>query len=54
MASTIKVDNLRGSAGTEVKLGGNLDVNGNSIVSASNGNIAITPNNLFGIDLNIA
>jgi len=44
MASTIKVDNLRGSAGTEVKLGGNLDVNGNSIVSASNGDIAITPN----------
>ena len=26
------------------QLGGNLDVNGNSIVSASNGNIAITPN----------
>ena len=44
MASTIKVDNIRGSAGTEVKLGGNVDVNGNSIVSASNGNIAITPN----------
>ena len=44
MASTIKVDNLRGSAGTEVKLAGNLDVNGNSIVSASNGDIAITPN----------
>lgn len=44
MASTIKVDNIRGSAGTEVKLAGNLDVNGNSIVSASNGDIAITPN----------
>ncbi len=26
------------------QLGGNLDVNGNSIVSASNGDIAITPN----------
>jgi len=44
MASTIKVDKIRGSASTEVKLDGNLDVNGNSIVSASNGNIAITPN----------
>ena len=29
---------------TSPQLGGNLDVNGNSIVSASNGNIAITPN----------
>jgi len=29
---------------TTPQLGGNLDVNGNSIVSASNGNIAITPN----------
>ena len=28
---------------TTPQLGGNLDVNGNSIVSASNGNIAITP-----------
>lgn len=44
MASTVKVDKIRGSASTEVKLDGNLDVNGNSIVSASNGNIAITPN----------
>jgi len=26
------------------QLGGNLDVNGNSIVSTSNGNINITPN----------
>ena len=26
------------------QLGGDLDVNGNAIVSASNGNIAITPN----------
>ena len=29
---------------TTPQLGGNLDVNGNSIISASNGNIAITPN----------
>ena len=29
---------------TSPQLGGNLDVNGNSIVSASNANIAITPN----------
>tara|TARA_R110002072_G_scaffold13980_3_gene58278 strand:+ start:4620 stop:11966 length:7347 start_codon:yes stop_codon:yes gene_type:complete len=29
---------------TTPQLGGNLDVNGNSIVSASNGNIPITPN----------
>jgi len=29
---------------TSPQLGGNLDVNGNSIVSASNGNIVITPN----------
>ena len=29
---------------TSPKLGGNLDVNGNSIISASNGNIPITPN----------
>ena len=29
---------------TTPQLGGNLDVNGNSIVSASNGNISITPN----------
>jgi len=29
---------------TTPQLGGNLDVNGNSIVSVSNGNIAITPN----------
>jgi hypothetical protein len=31
-------------ADTTPQLGGNLDVNGNSIVSASNGNISITPN----------
>ncbi len=29
---------------TTPQLGGNLDINGNSIVSTSNGNIAITPN----------
>lgn len=29
---------------TTPQLGGNLDVNGNSIISVSNGNIAITPN----------
>lgn len=29
---------------TSPQLGGDLDVNGNSIVSASNGNIAVTPN----------
>lgn len=32
------------SGDSSPSLGGNLDVNGNSIVSASNGNIAITPN----------
>lgn len=32
------------SEDTTPQLGGNLDVNGNSIVSVSNGNIAITPN----------
>ena len=32
------------SADSAPSLGGNLDVNGNSIVSASNGDIAITPN----------
>ena len=44
------VGSLSGSGITDVvddtspQLGGNLDVNGNSIVSASNANIAITPN----------
>lgn len=33
------------------QLGGNLDVNGNSIVSTSNGNIAITPNGTGSIVL---
>ena len=32
------------SGDSSPSLGGSLDVNGNSIVSASNGNIAITPN----------
>ena len=32
------------SADSTPQLGGNLDINGNSIVSTSNGNIAITPN----------
>ena len=32
------------AADSTPQLGGDLDVNGNSIVSASNGNIAITPN----------
>lgn len=36
---------------TTPQLGGNLDVNGNSIVSASNGNIAITPNGTGNIVL---
>ncbi len=36
---------------TTPQLGGNLDVNGNSIVSASNGNIAITPNGTGSIVL---
>jgi len=36
---------------TTPQLGGNLDVNGNSIVSASNGNIAITPNGTGNVSL---
>ena len=32
------------AADTSPQLGGDLDVNGNSIISASNGNISITPN----------
>ena len=54
-ASTFKritVDNLISSAGgltsvaadTTPQLGGNLDVNGNDIVSVSNGNISLLPN----------
>jgi hypothetical protein len=41
-AFTIAVDDI--SADTSPQLGGNLDVNCTSIVSVSNGNIAITPN----------
>jgi len=36
---------------TTPQLGGDLDVNGNSIVSASNGNIAITPNGTGNVSL---
>jgi len=36
---------------TTPQLGGNLDVNGHSIVSASNGNIAITPNGTGNVSL---
>ena len=36
---------------TTPQLGGDLDVNGNSIISASNGNIAITPNGTGSIVL---
>jgi hypothetical protein len=38
---------------TTPQLGGNLDVNGNSIVSVSNGNIAITPNGTGQINLGL-
>lgn len=41
-SDTSGIDNL--SEDTTPQLGGDLDVNGNSIVSASNGNISITPN----------
>ena len=37
---------------TSPQLGGNLDVNGNSIVSASNGDITIAPNGAGEINLN--
>jgi hypothetical protein len=37
---------------TTPQLGGNLDVNGNSIVSTSNGNIAIAPNGTGDVQLN--
>lgn len=40
--NTAKIENV--VEDTTPQLGGNLDVNGNSIVSVSNGNIAITPN----------
>tara|TARA_R110000868_G_scaffold4056_8_gene24775 strand:- start:1804 stop:3390 length:1587 start_codon:yes stop_codon:yes gene_type:complete len=37
---------------TTPQLGANLDVNGNSIVSTSNGNVVIAPNGVGQIDLN--
>ena len=37
---------------TTPQLGGSLDVNGNAIVSVSNGNIAITPNGTGSVVLN--
>jgi hypothetical protein len=39
------------SGDTTPQLGGNLDVNGNSIVSTSNGNINITPNGTGNVSL---
>jgi hypothetical protein len=41
------------SLDTSPQLGGNLDVNGNSIVSTSNGNINITPNGTGAVVINI-
>lgn len=41
------------SLDTTPQLGGNLDVNGNSIVSTSNGNINITPNGTGAVVINI-
>lgn len=41
------------SLDTSPQLGGNLDVNGNSIVSTSNGNIKITPNGSGAVVINI-
>ena len=45
-SNTVNVSDSAFDIGTDTspQLGGSLDVNGNSIVSASNGNIAITPN----------
>ena len=42
------------SLDTSPQLGGNLDVNGNSIVSTSNGNINITPNGTGAVVINIS
>jgi hypothetical protein len=54
-AKTITINSSGGSGDivndTTPQLGGNLDVNGNSIVSVSNGNIAITPNGTGSIVL---
>ncbi len=47
--NTDKIENVVDD--TSPQLGGNLDVNGNSIVSASNGDIAITPNGTGNIVL---
>ena len=44
IASTVTSGIASVSADTTPSLGGNLNVNGNSIVSASNGNITISPN----------
>ena len=44
VALTSDIGSTDVSADSTPQLGGDLDVNGNSIVSASNGNIAITPN----------
>ena len=44
LALTSDITSSDVSADSTPQLGGNLDVNGNSIVSASNGNITITPN----------
>jgi hypothetical protein len=41
------------SLDTTPQLGGNLDVNGNSIVSTSNGNIKLTPNGTGAVIINI-
>ena len=44
VALTSDIGSTDVSGDSTPQLGGNLDVNGNAIVSASNGNIAITPN----------
>ena len=44
IALTSDIGSTDVSADSTPQLGGDLDVNGNAIVSASNGNIAITPN----------
>ena len=44
LALTSDITSSDVSADSTPQLGGDLDVNGNAIVSASNGNIAITPN----------
>jgi len=51
--STMLVDAVSGQIKGDInaRLGGNLDVNGNSIVSSSNGNIVIQPNGTGTIQL---